>query len=115
MLGAVRPLLILIPGIVLMSTYAILSRSFTARGRQEVTIAAIMAALAISVMLIPHYGIIGAAAAHTASRGAAALWLIAGHVRESGTSLRDVLLVSPAEAAALLRPRRPPEDAPPAP
>jgi O-antigen/teichoic acid export membrane protein len=104
--GAVRPMLILLPGVVVMSLYMILSRNFTSRARQEVNIVAALSALAVNVllnvMLIPRWGIGGAAFAHTLSYGTAALVLLVVFVRESGRSPAETLFVTAAEVRRLL-------------
>lgn len=94
--GAVRPMLALLPGIVLMGQYLILTRNFTSRNRQEVNIAAAVTALAanvaLNVVLIPRYGIVGAAASSVGSYGLAALVLMVAFSRTAGRPLRDLLI-----------------------
>jgi O-antigen/teichoic acid export membrane protein len=105
--GAIAPLLVLLPGVVMMSLYLILSRNFTSRNRQQVNIVAAALALGINVAsnlwLIPHWGIVGAAISSCLSYGVAALVLLVAFVRESGFSVPAVLCLRPAEVRELLR------------
>jgi len=105
--GAIAPMLVLLPGIVMMSLYLILSRNFTSRNRQQINIVAAALALGINIgsnlWLIPHYGIVGAAASSCLSYGVAALVLLVAFLRESGVSLPAVVWLGPAEIAGLLR------------
>jgi len=63
--GAIRPMLLMLPGIVTMSLYMILTRNFTSRKRQGVNIVAAGVALGMNVglncVLIPRWDISGAA------------------------------------------------------
>ena len=105
--GAVRPLLILLPGLFMMALYNLLTRNFTSRGRQEVNILAACIALALNVglnlVLIPRYGIAGAALANGLSYGTAALMLLTAFVRASGHSVRETVIVRWAEVAQLVQ------------
>jgi O-antigen/teichoic acid export membrane protein len=108
--GAVRPLLILLPGLLMAALYQLLTRNFTSRGKQEVNIAAAVLALGLNVglnlVLIPRWGIAGAALAHGLSYGAAALLLLIAFLRDSGHSLAETLLVRPAEIGQMARAAR---------
>jgi O-antigen/teichoic acid export membrane protein len=105
--GAIAPMLVLLPGIVMMSLYLILSRNFTSRNRQQVNIVAAGLALGINVgsnlWLVPHWGIVGAALSSCLSYGVAALVLLVAFVRESGVSLGSVLWLRPAEVLSMLQ------------
>lgn len=94
---AAGPLVFVCAGIVMMSVFVLLSRNFTSRNRQGMNIVAAYAALignlSLNVLLIPRFGIIGAAVATAISYSVAALILLALFVRESGLPLRDVLIV----------------------
>jgi len=78
--GAVRPLLAMLPGLVTMSLFFILTRHFTSRSRQQVNIAACLTALLANVglnaVLIPPLGPTGAALATTISYSIATLILL---------------------------------------
>ncbi len=103
--GAVAPMLWLLPGLVMMALYQILTRNFTSRGKQEINILAAVLALGLNVglniLLIPRWGIVGAAIAHDVSYSTAALVLLVAFVRESGHSVRDATTVSFAEIRAI--------------
>ena len=105
--GSIRPLLIMLPGIVMMSLYMILTRNFTSRNRQGVNIVA--AGLALSVnfgmncFLIPRWGISGAALSTAVSYSLAALLLLVMFVRESGHSVADTVLVGRDEIGSYVR------------
>lgn len=105
--GAVRPMLLMLPGIVMIALYLILTRNFTSRNRQEVNIVAALVALVVNVganwVLIPRYGIEGAAVSTAISYSAAALILLVVFVRESGHSVVDTILVGRADVDRLLR------------
>jgi O-antigen/teichoic acid export membrane protein len=108
--GAILPLLILLPGLLLAALYQLLTRNFTSRGRQEVNILAAVLALSsnvgLNVLLIPRYGIAGAAAAHGLSYGLAAVTLLIAFVRESGHTVGETVFIRPAEIAAMFRAAR---------
>jgi O-antigen/teichoic acid export membrane protein len=105
--GAVRPMLLMLPGVVMLSLYLLLTRNFTGRNRQQVNIVAACVALGANVglnsFLIPRYGIAGAAVSTSVSYGIAALILLVMFVRESGHTVAETLLVRPAELARHLR------------
>jgi O-antigen/teichoic acid export membrane protein len=105
--GAVVPLWLMLPGVVCLSLYLLLTRNFTSRARQEVNIAAAGMALVINVvanyLLIPRLGIAGAAIATSLSYGGATLLLLVYFVRESGHTLGQTLLVGRADLANYLR------------
>ncbi len=96
-LNAVAPMLVMLPGIVMISLYLILSRNFTSRNRQQVNIVAAVLALAINVvsnwLLIPRWGIVGAAFSTAISYSVAALVLLVVFIRESGHGVGETVLV----------------------
>jgi len=108
--GAIKPLLILLPGIFMMALYQLLTRNFTSRGKQEINIVAACVALTLNVtlniFLIPRYGISGAALANGISYSIAALTLLVAFVRDSGHSVRETLLVRPTEIGDIARAAR---------
>jgi O-antigen/teichoic acid export membrane protein len=101
--GAVRPMLLMLPGVVMLSLYLLLTRNFTGRNRQQVNIVAACVALGANVglnwFLIPRYGIAGAAVSTSVSYGIATLILLVMFVRESGHTVAETLLVRPTELA----------------
>jgi O-antigen/teichoic acid export membrane protein len=105
--GAVAPMLWLLPGLVMMALYQILTRNFTSRGKQEINILAAVMALGLNVglnvLLIPRWGIVGAAIAHDLSYSTAAFILLVAFVRESGHSVREAMVVSPGEVKAIVQ------------
>ncbi len=98
---AATPLPYIAWGIVMMSLYVLLSRSFTSRGKQEVNILAAYVALfgniGLNVLLIPRWGLEGAATATAVSYSVAAVILLAFFVRESKLPLHEVLVLKPAD------------------
>ena len=92
---------LMLPGIVMISLYVILTRNFTSRNRQEINITAAGAALGINValnlVLIPRWGIVGAAISTAVSYSTAALILLVVFVRESGTGIARTLLIGRAD------------------
>src|SRR4029077_14423459 len=93
---AIRPMLLMLPGIIMISLYQILTRNFTSRNRQQVNIVAAGIALGVNValnlILIPRYGISGAAVSTAVSYTLAALLLLFIFVRESGGTLRGTVM-----------------------
>lgn len=94
---AVPAMFMMLPGIVMISLYQILTRNFTSRNRQQVNIVAATVALAVNaasaLVLIPRYGIVGAALSTAVSYTLAASILLVAFVRESGNSVRETVLV----------------------
>jgi O-antigen/teichoic acid export membrane protein len=105
--GAVAPMLWLLPGLVMMALYQILTRNFTSRGKQEVNIVAAVLALVLNVglnlFLIPRWGIVGAAIAHDLSYSAAACVLLVAFVRESGHGVVETTVLRGGEVTSLLQ------------
>ena len=105
--GAIRPMLLMLPGIVMMSLYMILTRNFTSRNRQGVNIVAAGVALSVNVglncVLIPRWGISGAAISTAVSYSLAALMLLVVFVRESGHSVAETVLVGREEIGGYVR------------
>ncbi|HJQ83537.1 MAG TPA: flippase [Candidatus Binatia bacterium] len=105
--ASARPLLLMLPGTVMISLYLLLTRNFTSRNRQQVNIVAAVAALAINVglncILIPRFGIAGAAISTAVSYSVASLILLVMFVRESGYSVADTVLVGRAELHTAVR------------
>ena len=107
---AIRPMLILLPGALVMALYQILTRSFTSHAKQEVNIVAAVTALCLNVglnwFLIPRFGIEGAALANGLSYGTAAMILLVVFVRRSGHSVRETLIVDGSDLRDLARAAR---------
>jgi len=88
-------MLLMLPGIVMISLYLILTRNFTSRNRQQVTWSPAVAALAINVgcnwFLIPASVFSGAAVSTAISYSVAALILLVMFVRSRGTRDGDAV------------------------
>lgn len=99
--AAVAPLLILLPGILAMTVYKVLTRNFSSRNRQQISILASTGALAVNVglniWLIPQIGIVGAAMASLVAYSIAGGMLLIAFCRESGLPLGQVLLIRRAD------------------
>jgi len=106
---SVAPMLALLPGVVLMGQYLILTRNFTSRNRQEVNIAAAVTALAVNVglnvLLIPRWGIVGAAASSVGSYGFASVVLMVAFCRVSGRPIWDLVVPRRSDLMLVLGPR----------
>ena len=104
---AIRPMVLMLPGIIMISLYQILTRNFTSRNRQQVNIIAAAIALGVNctlnVILIPRFGISGAAVSTAISYTLAALLLLFVFVRESGASLRGTVVIRVADLASYPR------------
>ncbi len=94
-LPAVRPLQILLPGIIAISVARVLANDISGRGRPLLNTYTAMATLTSNVVLnllwIPKYGIAGAAWASTASYGAALVARLVIYCRLSGNTWSAVL------------------------
>jgi O-antigen/teichoic acid export membrane protein len=104
---AIPPMVLMLPGIIMISLYQILSRNFTSRNRQQVNIVAAVVALGVNVALalalIPRFGIAGAAVSTAVSYTLAALILLATFVHESGASVRATIVIRAADLATYPR------------
>jgi O-antigen/teichoic acid export membrane protein len=90
------PLGLLCIGALAWSIYVILTRDFTSHGRQLVNIAAGLPALILNVILnfvlIPQFGILGAAMSTAISYSLACVVLLIFYLPWSGVPLRDILI-----------------------
>lgn len=95
--GAIVPMLLMLPGVVMLALYSLLTRNFTSRNKQQVNIAAATAALGLNIalncVLIPRFGIAGAAVSTAISYSAATCILLVVFMRESGYGIAQTLLV----------------------
>jgi len=102
---SIVPSLILIPGVGLMAIYRVLARYFTALDRQQANIytqlISLSANFGLNLVLIPRYGIQGAALASLASYGLEAILITAVFLWTSGCSARELFLVRGNDIAAL--------------
>ncbi len=94
--AAARPLSYAMLGAVMMSVFTILSRDFTSRNKQAINISSGMVALVsnvlFNILLIPRYGIVGAAIATSMAYTLAAVMLLIAFRRDSGMGFREVLI-----------------------
>ena len=93
---SVAPLWLLLPGAALLTLYTVLSRYFMALNRQQVTIrtqiASLLVNVALNLVLIPQFGIIGAALASLVSYAVEALLLTRAFSLETGLRYRQILV-----------------------
>ncbi|MDJ0869079.1 MAG: oligosaccharide flippase family protein [Myxococcota bacterium] len=94
--ASVLPFLVLLPGVVLRSIYQVLSRYFTAVGRQNVNVVSQLLAAVLNVglnlALIPRYGVMGAAIAGLISYSLQALIITVAFSSDSGQGLVETLV-----------------------
>jgi Na+-driven multidrug efflux pump len=94
--ATVPPLLILLPGVMAMGVFKVLTRDFSSRNRQQVSILASGVALVLNMgldlLLIRRWGVTGAATASTVGYTAAGAVLLAFFLRDSKLDWREVLL-----------------------
>lgn len=95
-LPAVRPLQILLPGIVTLSAWRLLANDLAGRGKPMIntyiTGVAVVVNLMLNLLLIPHYGLEGAAWASTASYSIALSIVLAVYCHLSGNQWTKVIL-----------------------
>jgi len=94
---SVNAMILILPGIISMSSYKILTRNFSSRNRQQFPIIAASIALIVNICLnflwIPGYGIEGAALASTISYVLATAILMVMFKRESNISFLKIMLI----------------------
>jgi O-antigen/teichoic acid export membrane protein len=94
---SVRPLLLLLPGIIALAGSKTLTADLAGRGKPQIGTFAAFTSLAINIplnlYLIPKWGISGAAFASSASYIAANIMVIMAFVKTSKTSWFDVLII----------------------
>ena len=92
---AVLPLIALGPGVVAMSLYKVLTRNFSSRNRQQVSILIAAAGLSLNVildiLLVPYLGAAGAALASSCAYTVMGGTLLLAFKRESGLPWREIL------------------------
>jgi O-antigen/teichoic acid export membrane protein len=92
---SLAPIFLLLPGSVLLTNHVVLGRYFTGLGRQRVNIVTQLASTSFNVvanlLLIPPYGILGAALASLLSYALQALLILSSFVRMTSTPLSQVL------------------------
>lgn len=94
---AVRPLLILLPGAVVITVYKVVVRDFISRDSQKMPVLAAISGLVVNVVLnlalIPKFGTTGSALAATLSYSITTGVLLLAFIAESGLGLREIALV----------------------
>jgi O-antigen/teichoic acid export membrane protein len=95
---------LIIPGVVAYSVVAVLSRYLSGRGRPGTGTLILLFGLAINIaanlVLVPRYGILGAAVASSLSYGLTALVTLVVFIRLSGRGIAETLIVRPSDIAA---------------
>lgn len=93
---SVIPFKILLPGIVAMTLFLLVHSDLTGRGKAKITFFIFSCALflnvLLNVMLIPRFGISGAAFASSVSYSIGALWLCFFFAKETGLRIQDILI-----------------------
>jgi len=106
-LPATSALYLLMPGTITMCLYKILTRNFTSRNRQELTVFAGLFGLLINVglnlMLIPRMGIAGAALATSISYSSTSILLLFFFLRQSGIRAKDSLFINGSDISAIVQ------------
>ncbi len=96
----------ILPGIVMYSVVAVLSRYVTGRGRPGTTTLIMLAGLALNVaanlVLVPRLGIVGAAVSSSISYTVTAAITLAVFVRLSGRGWAETLVLRPSDVRALV-------------
>jgi O-antigen/teichoic acid export membrane protein len=93
---SVVPVLILLPAMALHTLFRIMAYYFAALDRQRINIQTQFTAIALNLvlnfLLIPHFGILGAAAASLCSYALEAILIVLAFVRSSGHRVSEVVL-----------------------
>ena len=91
------PMIIMLPGMIFLSLYKILTRNFTSRNKQHYTIIVSLITLCINILLnfilIKQWGIYGAVFSSTFSFILAGIFLLLIFKKESGMSYKNILLI----------------------
>ena len=103
---SITPMWLILPGIVAMSGYKILTRDFSSRDRQQVPIVAGILSLIVNVCLnflwIPKYGIEGASLASTVAYFLAGAILVITVKAESDIPLRKIIFIDRSDIKHLI-------------
>jgi O-antigen/teichoic acid export membrane protein len=103
---SVNAMLLILPGVVIMCIYKVLTRNFSSRNRQQVAIMAAAMSLIVNIglnlILIPRYGIEGAAIASTVSYFLAGAILVFAVNRESDISVSKMLFINRTDMMSFL-------------
>jgi O-antigen/teichoic acid export membrane protein len=100
-LPAIAPMYILMAGVVFIGLTRILMRYLTSINAHEhnayIVAASAVANICLNLILIPRYGIVGAAFSSLCTYSIQGMWAIWLFTRFTGLSVRDVVLVTPAD------------------
>jgi O-antigen/teichoic acid export membrane protein len=106
-LPAVRPMYVLLAGVVMVGVTRVLMRYFTSVNRHEHNVYIVATSLAVNVtlnlVLIPRFGIMGAAAASLATYVLQGVWALILFTRITRTGLRETLVVGAADARYVMK------------
>lgn len=96
--ASVRPILVLLPGAAMLTTYLVLSRYFMAINKQGITIRTQLVStttnIGLNLYMIPEWGIMGAAASSLISYGLEMVLIVASFRKESGQGVRAILILN---------------------
>lgn len=99
--SSVVPILILLPGVAMLTTYSVLARYFMAVNKQGTTVrtqtVSTVLNIGLNVFLIPRMGILGAALSSLISYGVEMLLIVLAFRVDSGVPLCDTLIVKNAD------------------
>lgn len=108
---SVTALLLLLPGIIVFSSANVLAAYLAGIGKPRLNLLVSCVSLVVTILLdltlIPRLGIVGASIASTASYTVAAVMLVVLFTRETGASVRQVLLPSLADLKFVMTLARP--------
>ena len=100
---AIEPFLILLPGAVFITTYKVVVRNFLSRNKLSFPIitaaAGVVLNVGLNLLLIPRYGIVGAAISSTVAYSVSAVALLGAFLRDSGASLYETVFVQRGDLA----------------
>jgi O-antigen/teichoic acid export membrane protein len=103
---SIMALLCILPGIVVFSVATVLAAFIAGKGKPQLNLMvsglSLIVTIALDFILIPRLNIVGAALASTASYSLSALMLIGFFKRETGASLRQILLPTGDDVRMLL-------------
>lgn len=96
--GAILPLIVLLPGIIALGLVKLLSGHLHGRGKPHfgsiATIVSLVITIVLDIVLIPAYGVVGAALATTCAYITSLIVIIWFFTRESGLKVREYLMPS---------------------
>jgi O-antigen/teichoic acid export membrane protein len=105
--GSIPALEFLLPGILAAGVEKVIAGDLVGRGRTGITAAsavvAVVSNLALNFILIPRFGIVGAAAASSLAYGAAALLTLTLYLRMTGTRVSEMLLLTRRDLVVLVQ------------